>query len=341
VLLIPVSYLVLKKLDKREMAWYTAPGLILGFTVISYLIAVSIKGGSLTVNKAVVVEGQAGSPTFAGFGQFTLYSPRRTSYDIALKSADAEHSDWGTVPNEMSRIESLGSDLTLDQDNGTVIRGVQIGLWDKRSYELPISVAAGGPVDIQAVMIDGSHARVTVTNNTRYTLTSAALINGDTQSMIGDLPPGKSATATVKWVFNSVSAVIRVPDLAGEPGTDSSDATVRKRIQRAMVQVLGANSGNNQYGMWNYMGGDAVSGKTPNVFVGWFEDALMHVDVNGSAAKGAEANLLVVHLPTPTKAPANIVADYNPFVTEPILALESAILRPLGTPAAAPGGIKH
>ena len=42
-LLVPVSYLILKKLDRREWAWITTPVLVLGFTVLSYGIATAIK----------------------------------------------------------------------------------------------------------------------------------------------------------------------------------------------------------------------------------------------------------------------------------------------------------
>ena len=340
-LLIPVSYLVLKRMDKREMAWYTAPGLILGFTVISYIIALTIKGGSLSVNRAVVVEGQAGSPVFAGYGEFTLYSPRRTTYDLAVKStSDAEAGQWDIVPNELSRVESLGSELTLEQNGGTIMRGVPVGLWDKRSYELPLPVSAGGAVDARVVMVDGSHVRVNITNNTKFKLHNCGIVNGDSQAVLGDLEPGKSAAATVKWISSAESSVFRLPGGNITQTTDASDTGTQQRIQLAMTQVLAANSSSSGYQYMNSNGGDVTTGKAPNVFVGWFDEPLMHVSVNGQDGHGAEANLLVVHLPMPQAAIGSIAADYNPFVSQPVLALESALQRPTtpGSLAAPQGG---
>ena len=46
-LLAPVNYLILKRLDRREMGWVSIPILIVGFVATSYLIALSIKGGAL------------------------------------------------------------------------------------------------------------------------------------------------------------------------------------------------------------------------------------------------------------------------------------------------------
>ena len=139
-LLIPASYLLLKKLDKRELAWFTAPALILGFTVLSYLIALATKGGGLTVNRVVVVEAQANTDQYAGYGQMTIYSPRRAAYDIALgPSGEAGRAYRAVAPAEVLEIASSAlGDMTVEHDQTTKIRGAEVRLWDKRSFDCPV-----------------------------------------------------------------------------------------------------------------------------------------------------------------------------------------------------------
>ena len=51
----PVSYLVLRRLDRRELAWITAPLLVVVFSACSYGIGTSLKGSQIIVNQISVV----------------------------------------------------------------------------------------------------------------------------------------------------------------------------------------------------------------------------------------------------------------------------------------------
>ena len=323
ILLVPVSYFILKRIDRRELAWYTAPALIAGFTLVSYIIAISIKGGSLTVNRAAVVEGQAGSPIYAGYGQFTVYSPKRSTYDVSLRTAgDTETGLHEVVPGELFHAQSLGGEMVIEQDGGTVLRGLQIGLWDKKSFDMPVAINAHGAFDATAVMVDGARAKVTVTNNSNISLRDCALMNGDSPTPVGDLPPGKSVTATVKWASGSNSSVIRIPGMSQGIDADSdSPESTRGRIRSAVTQALQDSASGQRYG-WMNNGTDGSFGKTPNILVGWFDDPLMHITVNKSEPQGVETNVFVLHLPTPEKAGYQIESGTNPFVLEAVLALD-------------------
>jgi len=130
-LLVPVSYLALKKLDRRELAWITAPILIGSFTVGSYAMARSIKGGLLTVNRAVIFEENANTDPPAGYAQLTLYSPRRATYDVAFGSPDDPDNPYRNLaPNEISANgQGPSGDLTIEHqdDHPTRHAGPSLG----------------------------------------------------------------------------------------------------------------------------------------------------------------------------------------------------------------------
>ena len=111
-LLIPINYFLLKRLDRREMAWISIPILIVGFTATSYVMAQGIKGGLLSANRAVVVETTANSDQAAAYGQLTIYSPRRAAYDIVLASTSGD--TYAFTPREVFPSGGGTGDLTID-----------------------------------------------------------------------------------------------------------------------------------------------------------------------------------------------------------------------------------
>ena len=59
-ILVPINYLVLKRLDKKEWAWVTVPALVVVFAVTTYGVGYAAKGNAVFVNRAAVVETTAG-----------------------------------------------------------------------------------------------------------------------------------------------------------------------------------------------------------------------------------------------------------------------------------------
>jgi hypothetical protein len=331
VLLVPVNYLVLKKLDRREWTWITAPILIVGFTFASYLFARSIKGGALSVNRAVVLETTANSDVVAGYGQMSLYSPERAAYDVGLGPHTLDNPCRLTVPSEifMGAGQSLGQDLTIDTDQtGPTIRGALVRLWDKRSFDTPLLLSLGGSqpdragsVDaVTTALPDGKRVSVTVTNRTKYTLDHCALIGQDQTVSLGTLPPGATGSSTMVWNARRTTNNIQVtydPDTsATEDPTTLSDspAATQRRIGNALALALSNGSTESQgFGMASQ--DQRGFGNGVNAFIGWFRDPILDVRVNGQAASGEEVNLLLAHLPAPTNVASVALHTLDPFTT--------------------------
>ena len=322
-LLVPVTYFILKKLDKREYAWVTHPILIVGFTFASYVIALGIKGGALTLNRAVVLETQANSDQAAGYGQMTLYSPRRTNYDLTFGTeGDAKNSYHTIVPDEAYNSDGIDKSLMVENDaSTTTIRNKLVPLWDKRSFETPVATDLGGGIEATTTMLDnGSTVKVHVTNKTKYALVHCAILGDEGTAALPDLAPGASAEQKFKW--NAHTMVNNINFAAGETvnrPNPNEDAAVRG-ITNSMTQAMTSGSTPEMYG--GYDGGAHGYGHGVNAFVGWFYDPLLKVRVNGKDGDGVEANLLLVHLPTPTNASVKLRSHTNPFVAKAVTQLE-------------------
>ncbi len=349
-LLIPASYLLLKKLDKRELAWFTAPGLILGFTVLSYLIALSIKGAALTINRVVVLEAQANTDQIAGYGQMTIYSPRRAGYDIALgPQGDAGRAYRAAVPAEIFEINSSAlGDMTIEHDQTTKIRGAEVRLWDKRSFDCPVVTSLGGPVEIKTIWIEGDRVQVTVTNKTRRNLQNCALVTDKGQTIdVGSLAAGekKRIETPLIWAYRESSTSVHLPSAPADwqysPSinnrTPQTAEQVRNNLRFALTQAL-TNSGTNSntsYQNFSMNGDEDVQtfGKATNAFVAWVEPSahpLLDLQVDGKPGAGEEATLLYIHLPPASNFPPAMAKASNPFLLDPILNLKEESPGPAG-----------
>ena len=117
----PISYFVLRRIDRRELAWVTAPILVVLFTACSYGIGRTMKGGDVVVNEISVVRttsegGSATVDTFSG-----IVSPDRSTYDLTVE-ADA-------LIGQLQRQDGLprqASDVEIDQGEPAHLRGLTI-----------------------------------------------------------------------------------------------------------------------------------------------------------------------------------------------------------------------
>jgi hypothetical protein len=228
----PVSYLVLRRLDRRELAWVTAPILVLLFTACSYGIGVSLKGSQVIVNQlSVVLSSTSGTAatvqTYAG-----VFSPTRATFDM-LVEADAlvaRTSGLGgrdvVTPTTPSSVTS-----TPEQGDPARLRGLEI---PAAGYEFLRADAVVEHEPVLQVSWRSDEGRVigTVTNTGDVALEDVAFISVSGGEMVGTLEPGASGTFELDEGLGQSSASDQV---YGFGGFDAGDDERRRIISRRGV----------------------------------------------------------------------------------------------------------
>jgi hypothetical protein len=228
----PISYFVLRRVDRRELAWVTAPILVVLFTACSYGIGRTMKGGDVVVNEISVVRttsegGSATVDTFSG-----IVSPDRSTYDLTVE-ADA-------LIGQLQRPDGLprqASDVEIDQGEPAHLRGLTIPVF---GFE---AVRATGIVEHQAALSvewstkDGTVVG-TVTNTSEAAVEDVAYISMVGGERIGDLAPGASAEFQLPGTnFNGSSAADQVYGFGGSDGGDEQQrlVTLRRQVIDSLV----------------------------------------------------------------------------------------------------------
>lgn len=254
----PVSYFVLRRVDRRELAWVTAPLLVVLFTACSYGIGRTMKGGDVLVNEISVIRtaaegGSATVDTFAG-----IVSPDRSTYDLTVE-ADA-------LIGQLARTDGLArssSDVEIDQGEPAHLRGLTIPVFGFESVRATGIVEHDAALDVTWSTRDGEVIG-TVTNTSDVEIDDVAYISSVGGERIGDLAPGTSAEFSLPGLnFNGSSAADQVYGFGGfETGDEEQRlVTLRRQVIDSLV------------GYASFAPSVADVGRRGPFVIGWRDDA--------------------------------------------------------------------
>lgn len=196
VLVIPVSYFVLKRLGRLEWAWVTSPVLSVLFAYAFYLFTAQLYRAGLSRRTAGVIAAAAGDPQarFDGFSE--VFFPRGGSYQIDIPKTEALELTPFVNSEEDYYGGSTATQALATVDVGQVSApSLNLGnLAFRRLYHTePVSL--GGAVTANLRRDAAGHLIGTVRNGTSYALTECGVVQagGDRwYAPVGDLAPGQT-----------------------------------------------------------------------------------------------------------------------------------------------------
>ena len=190
VLLGPVDYLVLKRLDRLPWTWITSTALIALFTVGAYYGVQALRAGSTQVRSVTVTDGIEGGPAWS------------TSYSGIFASGSDEYGLEGLLPNQWwsglaptrdeygygSRSEEFSTRkiTCLQKDGANLPLPLPISIWSMQC------LLTEGPVEQMPfsadVTVRGGKVIVDVVNRSAGTVRTAWLRHWDRQALLGPVP---------------------------------------------------------------------------------------------------------------------------------------------------------
>ena len=190
VLIGPINYLVLRRLDRREWAWVTMPVLIVVFSVGAFGLGRALKGSDTIVNTIAIVRGAAGAESGLGQVYVGVFSPSRRTFDVRVGG--------GALLSNPISIQQQGvgaAPLDILLGDPAVVRGYAVGFGSLRGFRAEAAL----PVPkVEAVLkLREGRLEGTVTNASDETVEDAALVYGGSLAKLGDLAPGASAKVSL------------------------------------------------------------------------------------------------------------------------------------------------
>ncbi len=166
--LIPMNYLVLRKLDRLHLSWFTLPMLAVLTSLGGYLMASEVQVGSHQMRQWTALYTASGSPHAVVESDWVLYSARTQRYRLQAK-IDGTILENSPSDLQARRVAEIPQDIPAD------VQEVPIPLWSARSFHLSGIMNLQGSVSVSARR-ESNVLRFKVRNNTRYRLSNFRLV---------------------------------------------------------------------------------------------------------------------------------------------------------------------
>jgi hypothetical protein len=193
----PLSYIILKKLDKREMMWITVPALAVVFGIVVYVSGSGTRLTKITTNMVNIVKinnkGLAAEETYIG-----IATPKKMN--LSVKAGEGEKltpisSPYynGGNPNEAKNLEL---ETRIRQDNDT-IEFFNKSIFEPRTLKLSSSTAEIGKLDSSLKLKDGDLTG-SIKNSTSIDFTECYLITPKEYYTLGAIKSGENINLPAK-----------------------------------------------------------------------------------------------------------------------------------------------
>ena len=241
--LVPVNYVILRSMDKREWAWLTVPLIVILFSALSFVAALRIKGTEVRQRQVNMVFGSNNSSRARADSLLWLFSPRKTSY--AIDGQNAQGNDLATMNlapfADARRSDALdNAEIVQPSDQSMKIDNAPINMWDYKTF-VGHAVLDGG----KGVAWKRDGASISITNRTPFDWQGAVWVEGNHVVTLGDLSSGATvkANATGDSSPAGQETASRILTQSGlekifpEAGTDARQRMAIAALRAALAQA--------------------------------------------------------------------------------------------------------
>ncbi len=281
----PVNYLVLRRLDRREWAWVTVPALIVVFTVGSFGIGGLLRGSDVIVHEVGIVRGAPGATEATIQSYLGIFSPSRSTYQVRVPG------DALLSPPMNGDVFGNGTSTALDvlQGDPSRVRDLDVGFGSIRTIRADASATAPA-VTSNLTLLDG-RLQGTVTNNSTTTLLAAGIVVGSSAVRLGDIAPGASTKvdlAISNNAFNGAPMSERIFGPQNWDGSSLDEEQQRTLVRRSVVDQI---TNDPMTGFPNAIPADSATLMT------WGTDPVVPLEIDGQKVRRMANILTEIPLP--------------------------------------------
>jgi hypothetical protein len=200
----PINYVILHKLDRRELAWVTIPMLILGFSACAYVTGFQLRGFDVIVHRLSAVYVPQGSQIGRVNQLVGVFSPRRATYDIQLPGAQVR----GMPGDYYYGGPSMQQALEIQGDaEGVTVSDLRVDVGGIEPF-LVEGYAQVPAIESDLRLVDRGHGSVWLEGRVRngdVALEDALVIAWGGEQWLGDLGAGKEVTIGVPFLASGAA----------------------------------------------------------------------------------------------------------------------------------------
>lgn len=292
-LVAPISYFILKKMDKREWMWITVPAASLVFALIIYATGFGTRLSEPIINAINIVDfgsnGNAVPMSYAG-----VFTPNKSN--IRIEAADGmgikpivlDIYRQYMPPNQQDAKELKQVVTKVTVSPKTIIEFYRTTVWSMKTLALNNNQNIVGGFDVSVNHSNGAYSG-TVKNNSDFDLEECYLVTSNQVIDIGPIKAKEAISLSSKkgkyysYNYDMINAIYKDPYASRKPGqrlTTQEIDEFRKNLQKRQVMEF-----------YLMGGGNGITGAK---LIGWSKTPITkEILVNGSTTKKYEKSLVL------------------------------------------------
>ena len=296
VLIGPINYLVLRRLDRREWAWITMPILIVVFAAGAYAFGAALRGVDVIVNEVAIVRGAPGATEGNAQVYLGVFSPSRGTYQVEVPGGALLSS---TISGDF--LGTSGGGLDVLQGDPSRIRDLVVGFGSLRTVRA--ETAAAVPLITASLRLEGGKLIGTIGNESQETLERPAIVLGGSVLVLRDMAPGTQHNVDLAIRPNQFGQTLSDRILGtvflGDTGR-TNETTQRNVVRHAVIDQLTFDPARGQ--------SLGLPSETP-VLLAWGRRDILDVRISGQIPRRTGNVLYYVPLPMRIQGPTVFEGD--------------------------------
>lgn|GEM_PF-1211010 len=201
----PGIYLLLKKMDRRDLGWIAIPLLALVLFSLTYAAAFKGKDRDVFVNVVSLLSLQQDGQSGYLSSYIGVFAPTHTNFDLKMPGDQVlsvgsngengmvrHYGPYGPIPSTRENVIMA----RVEQSDQPLVSFGESSRWSLRSLQTERIVDKSGRIEARLLCNEGKITG-TLTNNTPYYLTGSVIFNQYCRQRIGNLRPGQSTSIDI------------------------------------------------------------------------------------------------------------------------------------------------
>jgi hypothetical protein len=272
VIIVPVLYFFLRKIDKREHSWWIIPSLAVLMTIIVFGLGAKDRIAEPQLNQMGVY--QLNNKQLMGIQATTLLSNTSGNYTIELPKGQ-----FNAIPHNRDsyNFDPTNSGVTVEQRKNTEMVFRNVGYWSSKTLYGRAQKDTEGEF-VTDLQITNNQLTGTIENRFPYDFEEIFIWSGNQKIEVGSLKKGetKKIDQKIKQTFLTGPAMLSNQGMYMNQQTD---------IEKMKMERI-------QYAAYLFLNGNVVSGSKP-LIGGMTKDEVVKVNISGKKEKKNNLNLVL------------------------------------------------
>jgi hypothetical protein len=284
----PLNYIILRRLNRKELAWVTVPSIIILFSGFAIVAGFRIRGNEPIVNQLAIVQVWPGNQDAQLDGLVGVFSPNREQYNLEIGNGYLAH------PIPSGRLSGGANWLIVQNDRGVKIPDIRIdvggveavvikGRTPAPEFLVNITLSTNG----EDLVVEGE-----IQNTSTLQLRDAVILGPGAIYRVGDIMPGGSQTFRMSFTGNNSTP----PSGSLSNPLSQTDNTIFDLFGRSFVSSLDEPDLVRRFDLFQAAFGDNGNRGEGVYLIGWANNFPLEITLNDGNYRSEKTAIYILSL---------------------------------------------